>query len=118
MPPSRAVTWQSNIAGAEGRIDRLSAMAAELVRSQVSVIATATPAALAANAATTIIPIVFEMAGDPVSLGLMAALDRPGGNVGGQLPQPIEPRRPERNSEQLRGDDVRGLVVVHGGRLG
>ena len=76
MLPSRAVTWQSNIAWGQGRIDHLLAMAAELIRGPVSVIATAgTPAALAANAATTIIPIVFEMAGDPVSLGLIAALD-------------------------------------------
>ena len=97
---------------AEGRIDQLSTVAAELVRSQVSVIATAsTPAALAS---TTTIPIVFEMAGDPVSLGLIAALD---GSVGAELPQPIEPRRLERKSEQLGGDDV-CCLVVSSGRLG
>ena len=69
---------------AEGRVDQLPAMAAELVRSQVSVIVAATtPATLAAKAATTTVPIVFEMAGDPVNLGIVARLDRPGGNVTG-----------------------------------
>jgi putative ABC transport system substrate-binding protein len=81
------------------RIDQLPVMVDDLVRRQVSVLAVlgSTPAALAAKAASTTVPIVFTIAGDPVQVGLVASLNRPGGNLTGVVTLNVEiaPKRLE-----------------------
>lgn len=84
---------------AEGRYDRLPALAAELADQQVAVLIApgGAPVALAAKAATAAIPIVFEMGGDPIALGVVGSLSRPEGNLTGvsSLSVEVSPKRLE-----------------------
>jgi putative ABC transport system substrate-binding protein len=99
---------------AEGRYDRLPSLLADLVQRRVSVLAaTTTPGALAAKAATTSIPTVFATDGDPVQLGLVASLSRPGGNLTGvtQLNVEVGPKRVELAHELLPTARTIALLV-------
>jgi putative ABC transport system substrate-binding protein len=99
---------------AEQQIDRLPAMAADLVKRRVTVIAAVTtPAVLAAQAATTTIPIVFESGSDPVRLGLVTNLNQPGGNVTGvsSLVVEVGPKRLELLHELLPTAKVMALLL-------
>jgi len=84
---------------AQGQQNRLSALAADLVGRQVAVIVApgGAPAALAAKSATATIPIVFEMGADPIAMGLVGSLNRPGGNLTGvsSLNVEVTPKRLE-----------------------
>jgi putative ABC transport system substrate-binding protein len=89
---------------AEGHYERLPALIADLVQRKVSVIvATSTPAAVAAKAANTTIPVVFTTSGDPVQLGLVSSLSKPGGNFTGatQLNVEVSAKRLELMHEAL-----------------
>lgn len=100
---------------AEGQNDRLPALALELVDRQVTVLAAVggTPAALAAKAATAKIPIVFEIASDPIEVGLVATLARPGGNLTGvtTLNAEVAPKRLQLLHELVPEAKSVGLLV-------
>jgi ABC-type uncharacterized transport system substrate-binding protein len=99
---------------ADGQNDRLPAIVAELVRRQVAVIAaTSTPAAIAAKEANTAIPIIFETGSDPIRLGLIPSLNRPGGNVTGvtNLNFEIAPKRLQLLHELVPAASVMALLT-------
>jgi ABC-type uncharacterized transport system substrate-binding protein len=99
---------------AHGQYERLPALAVELIHRPVAVLAaTSTPAALAAKAATTTVPTVFTTASNPVEIGLVASLSRPGGNVTGatQLSVEVGPKRLELVRELIPTATIVGLLV-------
>jgi putative ABC transport system substrate-binding protein len=98
---------------ANDQYDRLSALADDLIRRRVSLIVANTPSNLVVKAATSTIPIVFTTGGDPVRLGLVTSLDRPGGNVTGvtQLSGETSPKRLELLHELVPAAKVAALLV-------
>ena len=111
----RAATWRSNIAGADGDYNRLPALAAELVRRPVTVLAATggQPAALAAQTATATIPIVAAFSADPVATGLLTSISRPGGNITGvsNLSTALEPKRLSLLREVVRSAGTVGVLL-------
>ena len=107
---------------AEGHNDRLPALAADLVRRQVSVITTpgSTPAALAAKAATGTIPIVFESGADPIAVGLVGSLNRPGRNATGVVSMNVElgPKRLELLHEVVPRTTTMAVLINPANPLG
>src|SRR5262249_43213258 len=98
---------------AAGQYDRLSEMAADLVRREPAVIAANTPAVMPAKKATSTIPIVFFTAADPVEAGFVASLNRPGGNLTGisGLQSELGPKRLELLHELVPKATTFGLLV-------